>query len=192
MERNNGGLEVSQKGTEHEKGGGVSWAEIGLRIISFVLTLIAAILLGLNKQTKVVPLTISPDLPAFYVPVQAKSSYVSAFVYFVVANSIACVFAVISLVLALLSKGRTKGISFLTTMIIDLMMVALLFSCIGATGAVGVLGSKGNSHLQWNKVCNVYAKFCNRVEAALALSLFAAIAYLLLVLLSVLKLQRSS
>ncbi|KAK9664269.1 hypothetical protein RND81_14G030000 [Saponaria officinalis] len=195
MERNNAaGLDgVRQKdGTENRKGSGISWVESVLRMAALLLTLIAAILFGLNKQTKIVPITISPDLPAFNVPVTAKSSYVSAFVYFVVANSIACVFAAVTLVMTLVSKGGTKGISFLTNMLIDLMMVALLYSCIGAAGAVGLLGLKGNSHLQWNKVCDVYAKFCHRVEAALALSFFAAFAYVLLILLSVLKLHKRS
>ena len=105
-----------------------------------------------------------------------------------VANSIASVIAAVSLVVTLARKGG----SVLTAIFIDLMMVALLFSSIGATGAVGLLGYKGNSHLMWNKVCNVYGKFCHQVMAAAALSLFGGIVYVLLVLLGASKLKRVS
>lgn len=166
--------------------GGLS--EVVLRVLALVLTLVAAILLGVDKQTKIVSVTISPGLPPFNVPATAKFNYLSAFVYFVVANSIASVIAAISLVVALACKGG----SVFTTILVDLMMVALLFSSIGATGAAGLLGYKGNSHLMWNKVCNVYGKFCHQVMAAVALSLLGGIAYVLLVLLGASKLKRVS
>ncbi|XP_021867311.2 CASP-like protein 1E1 [Spinacia oleracea] len=184
MGNRNGGLDGTQRKEEKE---GIKLSEIVLRVLALLLTLIAAILLGLNKQTKIVPIKISPDLPAFDVPVSAKTSYVSAFVYFVVANSIACAFAAVTLALALSGKGIIR----LMIIIVDLMMVALLFSSIGAAGAVGLIGSNGNSHLRWNKVCNVYAKFCHQVTASLALSLLAAIAFLFLVILTASKLHKT-
>ncbi|XP_074292297.1 CASP-like protein 1E1 [Silene latifolia] len=191
MERNNMGVNGMEKGIEQGKNGGKKWDEIIIRVLVLLLTLVAAILIGVNKQTKIVAITISPDLPAFNVPVTAKSSYVSAFVYFVVANSIACVFTAVTLVATFARKGGRTSLLLFTTMLIDVMMVALLFSCVGAAGAVGVLGAKGNSHLRWNKVCDVYTKYCHQVEAAIALSFFAAVAYVLLLLLEVSKLQRS-
>ncbi|XP_010666393.2 CASP-like protein 1E1 [Beta vulgaris subsp. vulgaris] len=189
MERaNNGGLDGIMHKSKEKEGYAIGWLELVLRCLAFLLTLIAAILLGIDKQTKIVPIKISTDLPAFNVPVTAKSSYVSAFVYFVVANSIACAFAALSLALAFMRKGGGKGIIRLMIIVVDLMMIALLFSGIGATGAVGLIGFKGNSHLMWNKVCNVYGKFCHQVMGSLALSLFGAIAFVLLVSLSVSKL----
>ncbi|KAJ0798772.1 putative casparian strip membrane protein [Helianthus annuus] len=69
--------------------------------------------------------------------------------------------------------------------ILDLMVVALLFSAIGASCAVGLIGYRGNSHVRWEKVCNVFDKFCHQVMAAMALSFVACLAYLLLVVLAI-------
>ncbi|KAL2922800.1 CASP-like protein 1E1, partial [Bienertia sinuspersici] len=110
--------------------------------------------------------------------------------YCVVVNSIACAFAAISLALAFTTKGGGKGVSRLIIIAIDLIMVALLFSSIGAGGAVGMIGAEGNSHLRWNKVCNVYGKFCHKVTTSLGLSLLGAIVFLLLVFLSAIKLHK--
>ena len=63
-----------------KKGHAIGWAEILLRGLAVLLTLIAAILLAVDKQTEIIPFQISADLPTFNVPVTAKSSYVSAFV----------------------------------------------------------------------------------------------------------------
>ncbi|KAL2899994.1 CASP-like protein 1E2 [Bienertia sinuspersici] len=166
-------------------------SESVLRVLALLLTLTAAILLGLDKQTKIVPLQLSPSLPPFYLPAVAKYTYVSAYVYFVAANSIACAFAAISLVIACTNKGGGKQ-SFLRMMIIvaDLVMVALLFSSIGAATSIGIVGLKGNSHLQWKKVCDLFGKFCHQVMASVALSLLGAIAFFLLLIISVSKLQK--
>ncbi|KAF5736946.1 hypothetical protein HS088_TW14G01101 [Tripterygium wilfordii] len=54
--------------------------DLVLRVLALVLTLTAAILMGVDKQTKVVPVVVSPNLPPLNVPVTAKSHYLSAFV----------------------------------------------------------------------------------------------------------------
>lgn len=59
----------------------VSGGDLGLRVLAFLLTLVAAIILGVDKQTKVVPLKLVPTLPPVDVPVSAKWQYLSAFVY---------------------------------------------------------------------------------------------------------------
>lgn len=91
----------------------------------------------------------------------------------------------------LLSFSRKKR-WLLVTLILDVLMVALLFSGNGATAAIGVLGYKGNSHVRWNRVCNVFGKFCNQVAAAVALSLLGSIVFILLVMLAALRLHNKS
>ena len=54
--------------------------ELILRVVALVLTLAAAVVLGLDKQTKKVPLQLIPTLPPMDVPVTAKWRYLSAFV----------------------------------------------------------------------------------------------------------------
>lgn len=110
--------------------------------------------------------------------------------YFVVGNAIACAFAAVSLALTFISNGGGKIVSRLMIIVADLMMVALLFSSIGAATGIGLIGIKGNSHLQWHKVCDVFGRFCHQVMASVALSLLAAIAFLLLIILAASKLQK--
>lgn len=107
-------------------------------------------------------------------------------------NAIACSYAAASLVITLMgrSSGRKNNdVTLLGLTALDLVMMALLFSANGAACAVGVIAQKGNSHVQWMKVCNVFDAYCRHVTAALVLSLFGSTVFLLLVLLSVLKLH---
>lgn len=50
-----------------------------LRILVFATTLVAAVLMAISKETQNIPLKLGPDLPAVFVPILAKSSYLSAF-----------------------------------------------------------------------------------------------------------------
>ncbi|KAL3380281.1 hypothetical protein AABB24_000754 [Solanum stoloniferum] len=161
-----------------------------LRFLAFVLTLVAAIVLGVSKQNELVPVQLVPTLPPINVPASAKWSHMSAFVYFVIVNAIACAYAVISLVLSLANKGKAKCLS-LTIIFFDLIMMALLYSSVGAAAAVGLIGYKGNTHVRWNKVCDVFGKFCGQVAAAVVISLVGSILFLLLVLFAMLNLHKN-
>jgi len=167
----------------------VNCYEFVLRFMAFAFTLVAAIVFGVDKQTKVVPMQLVPTLPPINVPVTAKWNYLSAFVYLVVTNAIACSYAALSLVLTLATMGKKKGFS-LMIMILDVVMLALLFSSIGAAGAVGVIGFKGNSHVRWNKVCDVFEKFCHQAAASMVMSLLGSLAFLLLVVMAAMKLHK--
>ncbi|XP_058209179.1 CASP-like protein 1E2 isoform X2 [Rhododendron vialii] len=158
----------------------VSMSEVGLRFLAFSLTLVAAVLVGVDKQTKIVA-----------IPLTAKFHYFSAFVYFVVVNAIACAYAIISLVLTLASnKGGNKGCLALMITTLDLVMLALLSSASGATGGIGLIGIRGNSHVQWKKVCNVFDKFCHQLLAGFVLSVLGSAIFLLLLVISARKLQK--
>ncbi|KAG8372987.1 hypothetical protein BUALT_Bualt12G0124100 [Buddleja alternifolia] len=163
--------------------------ELVLRVVAVALSLAAAVVLATNKQTVTVAVILVPTLPAVNIPVTAKWHDLSSSVYFFVANIIACTYGVISLLLMLANKGTKKGVAMLV-IIFDLVMVALLFSSVGASSALGLMGYKGNSHLQWRKVCNVFGKFCLQGTAALALCGVASFAFFLLVLLAILNLHK--
>ncbi|KAJ4823082.1 hypothetical protein Tsubulata_009611 [Turnera subulata] len=177
-------------GTESQGAINRSWrkGDLFLRGLALILTLSGAIVLGVNKQTKLVPVKILDSLPALNVPAEAKWHYLSAFVYFVVTNAIACSYAALSMLLSLSGKKGFVPI----IMIIDLLMVALLFSSNGASTAIGVMGYEGNSHVRWNKVCDVFDKFCNQTAVAVALSLLGSTVFLLLVVLAALHLNKNS
>ena len=116
-----------------------------------------------------------------------------------VTNAIASAYAAISLVLLLANRGgggnkdkggsSAGGIIGLLVFILDVAMIGLLFSSNGAATAIGLMGYKGNSHVQWKKVCNVFDRFCDQGVAALAVSLAGAIAFFVLVLLAAKRLH---
>lgn len=185
----NGGLEGRGKEVEVANKRSVRGSDVILRFLAFALTLVAAIVVGVDKQTKLVSMTVASTLPPISVPVTAKWHYMSAFVYFVVANAVACAYAALSLLLVLATRGAKKGLG-LMIITLDLVMVALLFSSGGAALAVGLIGYEGNSHVQWNKVCNVFGRFCNQVAGAVVVSLLGSAVFLLLVLLAAINLHK--
>ncbi|RWR94107.1 CASP-like protein 1E2 [Cinnamomum micranthum f. kanehirae] len=162
-----------------------------LRLLVIGTTLAAAIVMGLAKETEVVPVSIFPGIPPVSVKVHAKMRYSSALVYFVVANAIACGYALLSLFATIGQLGGPKGVGLGIT-ILDVIMVALLFSGEGAAATIGVLGHEGNWHLRWNKVCNRFEKFCRSLAVSLILSMMGSLVFLLLVVLSIMHLHRRS
>lgn len=109
--------------------------------------------------------------------------------YFLVVNAIACTYAALTLLLGLVNRGKSKGLWTLIT-VFDAFMVALLFSGNGAAAAVGVLGFNGNSHVNWKEVCSVFGRFCHQMAACIGVSLLGSLAFLLLVVVPVVRLHR--
>ncbi|PWA64462.1 hypothetical protein CTI12_AA342830 [Artemisia annua] len=120
-----------KEGINNGRIGGVKRTDLALRLLALVLTLTAAVVLGVNKQVTTVAITLSPSLPPVKLPVTAKWHYMSAFVYFVIVNAVACAYTALSLVLTLATKGGKKNVS--------------------SIGAVGLIGYEGNSHVEWQK-----------------------------------------
>ncbi|CAN6548171.1 unnamed protein product [Malus baccata var. baccata] len=185
----NSGMEQQKEVKIANQRGGM--CEPILRILALVLTLTASIVLRVSKQTEIVTMKVIPTLPPIDIPATAKWRYLSAFVYLVVADVIACAYAAFSLVLLFANRGKKNRLG-LVVIVLDLTMVALLFSAIGSTGAIGLMGYQGNTHVQWNKVCNVFGKFCHQVVASAALSLLGSLAFFFLIVLAVLGLSRTS
>ncbi|RDX64065.1 hypothetical protein CR513_57417, partial [Mucuna pruriens] len=193
MEGENKGSTYGVEGVEREmvmaKPVPVAASDLLLRFLAFTLTLAAAIVIAVDKQTKNVPIKLSDSLPPLYVPLTAKWHQMSAVVYFLVANAIACMYGALTLFLGIVNRGKRKGLWTLIT-VLDAFMVALLFSGNGAAAAVGLLGYQGNSHVNWHKVCNVFSKFCDQMAACILVSLLGSLAFLFLVLLPVFRLNR--
>ncbi|GAV83381.1 DUF588 domain-containing protein [Cephalotus follicularis] len=162
---------------------------IMLRLLGVLLTLIATILTGVDKETKIVSITITKTLPPLHLPLTAKWQYMSANVFFLVANAIACVYAAASLVVYIAAK-RFKTNAALVLNILDILITGLLLSANGAAIAVGLIGVNGNSHANWNKVCNMFDEFCRRLTIAIVLSMIGSSVFLWLVVLTVYTLHR--
>jgi len=109
--------------------------------------------------------------------------------FFLVTNAIGCSYAAISMVISTIARTSGNKTALLMITMLDLVIMALLFSANGAAGAVGVLGQKGNSHVQWMKVCNVFDAYCRHMTVALVLSIIGSTVFLLLVAHSLFKLH---
>ncbi|GFQ06230.1 CASP-like protein 1d1 [Phtheirospermum japonicum] len=70
------------------------------------------------------------------------------------------------------------------------LLLGIVAAATGTAGAVAYIGLKGNSHVGWKKICNVYEDFCKHVGASVFVSLFASIVLAFLVLLSVYDLSK--
>ncbi|TXG63513.1 hypothetical protein EZV62_010507 [Acer yangbiense] len=169
-------------------------SDMMLRILGLLVTLVAAVLVGVDKETKVLSVTVIKTLPPLHVPVTAKWQYLSAIVYFMVSNTIAYSYAAASLAYSItFLTGKFKNnTAILVRTILDLIILGLLSSATGAGMAVGVLGREGNSHVLWNKVCNLFGGFCREFAAALILSLVGSLVFLLLVVVAVFNLHKRS
>ncbi|KAL6615318.1 hypothetical protein ACP70R_037588 [Stipagrostis hirtigluma subsp. patula] len=159
---------------------------VALRAFVLAATLVAAVVMGVDRQTRTIQVTITDTLPPLQVPIIAKWSYSSAFVYFVVANAMVCAFSAVAV-----AASRRRGAA-VALMVGDLLALALLFSAVGAAAEFGILGERGNSHVRWAKVCNVYGRFCERAMAAVIVSLLAAFANLVLLMLTILNVHKNS
>ncbi|KAF6172945.1 hypothetical protein GIB67_030454 [Kingdonia uniflora] len=164
-----------------------------LRFLAVVNTMVAAITMGAGNETKVVPVTVLPNLPPVDIEATAKWQYKSSsyVMYFMATNIVACVYATLSLVLLIVNRARSRGLE-LALMVLDLVMVALLFSDNGAVGAVGLIGYNGNSHVQWKKVCNVFNSFCHKGAASIAVSMIGSMAFMMLIVLAMFRLHNRS
>ncbi|CAI8585077.1 unnamed protein product [Vicia faba] len=119
----------------------------------------------------------------------AKWEYMSASVFFLVTNAIGCTYAATTMVISTIARSSGNKTILLMITILDLVISGLHFSANGAAAAEGVLGQKGNSHVQWMKVCNVFDAYCRHMTAALVLSIIASSVFLLLVAHSIFNLH---
>ncbi|KAJ8898683.1 hypothetical protein K2173_004717 [Erythroxylum novogranatense] len=162
--------------------------EVILRMLVVLLTLVASIVVGVDKETTTVSITLMSSLPPLQIPVTAKWQYMSALVFLLVSNVFACTYAIVSLLYTLC----TENIAKVVVVILDILVMGLLFSANGAAAAVGVIGRYGNSHVRWNKVCYMVDRFCRQLGAAFALSLSGSFVLLWLVVLAIFRLHKKS
>lgn len=160
-----------------------------LRGFAIVLVLIATILMGVAKQTKDFDTADVLGNPVT-VTVTVKSTDSSAFVYFIAANATVFFFSTISFALSIINRSSVANMSLLS--LVDLVTVALLFSCNGAAAAITIVAEKGTSNFAWFKFCDVTGEFCSEVTGALVLSMIASLAYFLLLLISILGFHKRS
>ncbi|KAF5738697.1 RecName: Full CASP-like protein 1D1 Short RcCASPL1D1 [Tripterygium wilfordii] len=136
------------------------------------------------KQTELASV---PGVPGARVSLAAKFNHSPAFIYFVAALCVVGLYSIITTLasISVILKPNHRTIFSFFFVLGDVVMLGLTASATGTAGGVAYIGLKGNSHVGWVKVCNVYDTFCKHIGSAVAISLFAAVVLIALILLSV-------
>ncbi|KAJ1395176.1 Casparian strip membrane protein [Sesbania bispinosa] len=146
-----------------------------LRFLLFAASLVAVVVMVTGNQTEYIP-----------IPRPAKFRYSPAFIYFVAAFSVSGLYSIITTLasFSVIQKPGLKAKLLLHFIFWDTLILGILASATGTAGGVAYVGLKGNSHVNWNKICNVYDKFCRHIGASVAVGLFGSIVTVLLIWLS--------
>nr|CAD1825230.1 unnamed protein product [Ananas comosus var. bracteatus] len=162
---------------------GTSILDLILRLLALVGTLGSAIAMGTTNET----------LPFFTQFIQFKAEYndLPTFTFFVVANSVVCVYLVLSIPLSIVHIIKTRArYSRLILIFFDAAMLALLTAGASAAAAIVYLAHKGNVRANWFAICQQFNSFCERISGSLIGSFAAIIMMILLIFLSAFALAR--
>uniref|UniRef100_A0ACD5YN10 Uncharacterized protein n=1 Tax=Avena sativa TaxID=4498 RepID=A0ACD5YN10_AVESA len=154
-----------------------------LRASALLATTVAAVVMGLNRQsyTAVVAIVGTRKLTQTFTT-QFKD--MPAFVYFVIANAIASLYnlAVVLVMRRRLVQGRVQHLVLVH--MTDMVIMVLLATGAAAAASMAELGKNGNLHAHWNPVCNKFGSFCIRGGVSLVSSFLGVALMLALNLLS--------
>ncbi|PIN16036.1 hypothetical protein CDL12_11305 [Handroanthus impetiginosus] len=162
--------------------------EVVLRFLLLASAVVAVVVMVTSKQSKTLVIPISP----FQISRTAKFQHSPAFIYFVAALSFAGFYSIITFLFslhALLKPGyHPKVVSHFV--ILDVLLLGIMAAATGSAGGVAYIGLKGNSHVQWAKICDLFDDFCKHIGASIAVSLFGSIVLALLIVLSFYSLSK--
>ncbi|KAK4265687.1 hypothetical protein QN277_026704 [Acacia crassicarpa] len=152
-----------------------------LRFLLFASSLVAVVVIATSKQTK----TIGP------IEREANFKNSPAFIYFLVAFSVSGLYSILTFLasISFLQKPDLKLKYLLHFLFWDALILGIIASATGAAGSVAYIGLKGDDHVNWNKVCNVFDKFCKHIAGSLAVALFGSVVTVLLIWLSAFSLH---
>ncbi|KQK18846.1 hypothetical protein BRADI_1g45110v3 [Brachypodium distachyon] len=162
---------------------GLCILDLIFRVIAVIGTLASAIAMGTTNQT----------MPFFTQFVQFKERYsdLPTLTFFVVANSIASAYLIISLPLSIVHIIRSRAkYSRLILIFFDVAMLALVTAAASAGAAIVYLAHNGNVSANWFAICQQFDSFCERISGSLIGSFAAMVVLILLILLSAVALAR--
>ncbi|KAL2327489.1 hypothetical protein Fmac_020916 [Flemingia macrophylla] len=167
-----------------------NWVLLSLRVVAFLVTASATLVMALNKQTKSFVVATVGSTP-IRATISAKFNQTPAFVFFVIANGNASLHNLVMIVVDVLGPQYDyKGLRLASIAILDMMTMALASAGDGAATFMAELGRNGNSHARWDKICDKFETYCNRGGAALIVSFIGFILLLIISLMSIIKLLK--
>ncbi|XXG51630.1 hypothetical protein AAC387_Pa03g0157 [Persea americana] len=148
--------------------GGTLKAECFLRLFSVLLAILAACLVGLDTQTKLVFFTIerkatNKDLPALSV--------------MVIVEAVAAGYQFIQLCKSCIKANQSgfhKSLAWLD-FFLDQMVAYVTFGAIAAAAQASCFAVTGAEHFEWMKLCNIYTRFCEQIGGGLACGLLGSL-----------------
>ncbi|MED6179400.1 hypothetical protein PIB30_000512 [Stylosanthes scabra] len=176
--------------TTNETKGKNDWVLLSLRVVSFLATASATIVMALNKQTKNLVVATLGNTP-ITATITAKFNQTPAFVFFIIANGNASLHNLVMIAVDLLvPRYDYKGLRLALIAILDMMAMGLASAGDGAATFMSMLGRNGNSHAQWNKICDKFESYCDREGAALIASFIGFILLFIITVMSIIKLLK--
>ncbi|KAJ4901663.1 CASP-like protein 1B1 [Raphanus sativus] len=153
---------------------------LGLRVLAFLATLSAAIVMGLNKETKTFVVGNVGNTP-IKATFTAKFQHTPAFVYFVVANAMVSFHNLLMIALQLFGgKTELTGFRLLSVAILDMLNVTLISAAANAAAFMAEVGKNGNKHARWDKICDRFATYCDHGAGAL-IAAFTGVVLMLII-----------
>ncbi|KAJ0963248.1 hypothetical protein J5N97_028370 [Dioscorea zingiberensis] len=159
--------------------------EVMIRIAALIATIVATLVMGLNKESKSARVAVVGTTPIFQT-ITAQFQDTPAFIYFVIANGIASGYNLVVLSLRLFSKSWASNIA---VHLLDLVILGLVESGAGAAASMAELGKNGNMAARWSPICNNFHTFCTRGGLAIVASSIGALLLLILTMLSIITLH---
>ncbi|CAA7041982.1 unnamed protein product [Microthlaspi erraticum] len=153
---------------------------LGLRVLAFLATLSAAIVMGLNKETKTFVVGNVGNTP-IKATFTAKFQHTPAFVFFVVANVMVSFHNLLMIALQIFGgKKDLTGFRLLSVAILDMLNVTLISAAANAAAFMAEVGKNGNKHARWDKICDRFATYCDHGAGAL-IAAFAGVVLMLII-----------
>ncbi|XP_021294177.1 CASP-like protein 2B1 [Herrania umbratica] len=159
-------------------------AELVLRCVICVLSVLAAVLVVTDTQVKEI----------FSIQKKARFTDMKALVFLVVANGVAAAYSLVQGVRCVVAmvRGSVLFSKPLAWAIFsgDQAMAYLTVAAVGAAAQSAVFAKLGQTELQWLKICNMYAKFCNQVGEGIVMALLVSLSMVVLSCISAFSLFR--
>ncbi|KAJ6417594.1 hypothetical protein OIU84_003341 [Salix udensis] len=166
------------------------WVLLTVRVIAFLATATATLVMALNKETKTLVVAMVGSTP-IKVTLTAKFQHTPAFVFFVIANGMASFHNLMMIMVELFGqKLDYKGLRLAMIAILDMVTstVALISGGASAATFMAEVGKNGNSHARWNKICDKFETYCDRGGVAIIASSAGLILMLIITAMSIFKL----
>lgn len=168
----------------------ISLSFVVLRVLAFLASLAAAVVMAANKQKKTFVVATIGTTP-IEATLTAKFQHTPAFIFFVIANAMVSLHNLLMLIVEVIGhKFDKKGLRFSIVPILDMMNVALISGGASAALFMGQLGRDGNSHARWSKICDKFGTYCNRGSGAMVASFLGLLLMITINFITISKLRK--